>query len=212
MTQYVLGTIPFHTVYLHGLVRDAKGNKMSKSLGNALDPLDIAAKYGADAGRMALVFGTAPGTDSRISEDKIKGQKLFANKLWNITRFILSNFEITSLTTTYTERDTELYKEWKKHLELVTTDIENFSLHRASESMYNYIWTRLADQIIEESKQLLVSDDFAIQQSRQKLLYTLLTESITVLHPFMPFVTETIWQILPHKERPLLMITPWPTL
>jgi valyl-tRNA synthetase len=212
MTQYVLGTIPFHTVYLHGLVRDAKGNKMSKSLGNALDPLDIAAKYGADAGRMALVFGTAPGTDSRISEDKIKGQKLFANKLWNITRFILSNFEITSLTATYTERDTELYKEWKKHLELVTTDIENFSLHRASESMYNYIWTRLADQIIEESKQLLVSDDFAIQQSRQKLLYTLLTESITVLHPFMPFVTETIWQILPHKERPLLMITPWPTL
>jgi valyl-tRNA synthetase len=212
MTQYVLGTIPFKDVYLHGLVRDAKGNKMSKSLGNAMDPLDIAVKYGADAGRIALVLGTAAGTDSRISEDKIKGQKLFANKLWNITRFILSNTEDIDLSVPLTDTDQALYQAWKTEAKTITADIESYDLHTASEAIYHYIWDTLASTILEESKPLLVSDDMAIKQSRQKLLYTLLIESITVLHPFMPFVTETIWQILPQKDRPLLMISQWPTL
>jgi len=105
MTGYNLGTIPFHTVYLHGLVRDAQGRKMSKSLGNAMDPLDIAAKYGTDAGRIALIVGTTPGTDSKISEDKIKGYKLFANKLWNVSRYVLSNYSSESATASYTTTD-----------------------------------------------------------------------------------------------------------
>ena len=210
MTRYGIDQIPFKTVYLHGTVRDSKGQKMSKSLGNGIDPLDIAQKYGSDAGRMALVVGTAPGTDSKISEDKIKGYKLFANKLWNITRFILSNSQDMDLDATYTDRDQELLSEWKNELAKITQDIEEYYLHTASEAIYHYIWDTLASTILEESKSLLVSDDLAVKQSRQKLLYTLLTESITVLHPFMPFVTETIWQMLPHKEKPLLMISKWP--
>lgn len=212
MTEYELATIPFHDVYFTGVVRDNQGRKFSKSLGNGIDPLDVAAKYGSDAGRMALIIGTAPGTDMKLAEDKIKGQKLFANKLWNIARFILSNTEGMDLSASLTASDRALYEAWKTEAKAITTDIEDYNLHTASEAIYHYIWDTLASSILEESKPLLLSDDVATKQSRQKLLYTLLTESITVLHPFMPFVTETIWQLLPQKERPLLMITPWPTL
>ncbi len=213
MSQYHLNTIPFKTIYLHGTVRDGKGQKMSKSLGNGIDPLDIAAKYGSDAGRVALILGTAPGTDSRISEDKIKGQKLFANKLWNITRFILSNIEALDLSVGLTNEDQFVYDGWKNFdLKTITQHIENYELHVASEKIYHYIWDTFASTILEESKPLLLSEDLSIKQSRQKLLYTILTESITVLHPFMPFVTESIWQLLPIKEKKLLMINPWPTI
>lgn len=211
MTEYELGTIPFHTVLMTGIVRDTQGRKLSKSLGNGIDPLDIAEKYGSDAGRIALVVGTAPGTDSRISEEKIKGYKLFANKLWNITRFILSNSEGLDLSVPFTTEDQDHYNLWKAEVNKITTAIENYSLHTASESIYHYIWDTLASSIIEESKHLLASDDIVIKQSRQKLLYTLLQESITVLHPFMPFVTESVWQLLPHKDKSLLMISKWPT-
>jgi valyl-tRNA synthetase len=210
MTEYELKTIPFKTVYFTGVVRDSQGRKFSKSLGNGIDPLDVASKYGSDAGRMALVLGTAPGTDMKLSEEKIKGQKLFANKIWNITRFILSNIDGMNMGASYTTRDQELLSEWKTELTKITQDIEEYSLHTASESIYHYIWDTLASTILEESKPLLISEDVEAKQSRQKLLYTLLTESITVLHPFMPFVTETIWQILPYKDKDLLMISKWP--
>lgn len=210
MTQYTLGTIPFKDILLTGVVRDGQGRKFSKSLGNGIDPIDIAAKYGSDAGRMALILGTAPGTDMKLSEDKIKGQKLFANKLWNITRFILSNIEGLDLEAGLTLQDQEHYKTWKADLKKITDDIENYNLHTASESIYHYIWDTLASTILEESKPLLLSEDLAVKQSRQKLLYVLLTESLTVLHPFMPFVTENIWQLLPEKQKPILMISSWP--
>ncbi len=212
MTGYVLGDIPFKTVYLHGTVRDQKGQKMSKSLGNGIDPLDIAAKYGADAGRMALVVGTAPGTDSKISEEKIKGYKLFANKLWNISRFVLSNTESFDPTVPLTIKDEALYQAWKEVATNITEDIESFNLHTASEAIYHYIWDTFASTILEESKPLLMSADEKIKQSRQKLLYSILSESIAVLHPFMPFVTESVYQMLPHKDKTLLMIAPWPTI
>ncbi|MCC7436837.1 valine--tRNA ligase [Candidatus Nomurabacteria bacterium] len=212
MTKYNLNTIPFETVYFHGLVRDIKGQKMSKSLGNAMDPLDVAQKYGADAGRMALVVGTAPGTDSKVSEEKIKGYKLFANKIWNITRFVLSNTEDVDLSFSLTEQDESIYKAWKEEINKIQEDIDGYALHIASEKIYHYIWDTFASTILEESKPLLSSEDEQIKKSRQKLLYTLLVESITVLHPFMPFVTESIWQLLPHKEKPLLMISKWPSL
>ncbi|MEK7228259.1 MAG: valine--tRNA ligase, partial [Patescibacteria group bacterium] len=213
MSQYHLGTIPFKTVYLNGIVRTEKGEKMSKSLGNAaMDPLDIAKEFGSDAGRMALVLGSAAGTDIKISKDKIKGQKLFANKIWNISRFILSNNEGFDLSTSFTAQDQTYYDEWKSVCNKITNDIDEYNLHTASEAIYHYIWDTLASTILEESKPLLVSGDNAVKKSREKLLYTLLTESIAVLHPFMPFVTESIWQLLPHKERALLMISPWPSV
>lgn len=200
MTSYCLDTIPFHTVYLHGLVRDAKGQKMSKSLGNALDPLEIAQKYGADAGRMALIFGTAPGTDSKISEDKIKGQKHFANKLWNITRFVLSQENTGDLKTELKEEFDTLTKE-------VTADIEGFRLHEAAEKLYQYIWTRFADEILESSKK---------ESGYGATLHYILSNSLKLLHPFMPFVTEALWELMPDQSLPaqaggtLLMTTPWP--
>ncbi len=215
MTTYALGTIPFKVVYFHGLVRDAKGNKMSKSLGNALDPLDIAAKYGADAGRMALILGTAPGTDSKISEDKIKGQKHFANKLWNITRFILSNYDASSATATYTPADQAILDEWYTVTETVTKNIDEFKLHLAAEDIYQYIWTTFADKILEESKPILFGEDLVAKASRQKLLLDLLKGNLKLLHPFMPFVTEALWEILPkdigENDATLLMVSSWPT-
>lgn len=209
MTGYCLGTIPFKNVYLHGLVRDAKGQKMSKSLGNAMDPLEIAQKYGADAGRMALILGTAPGTDSKISEDKIKGQKHFANKIWNITRFVLSNLDTAYLTADLSPADQKIIDDWLVIKKNITQDIDNYRLHVAAESLYQYIWTTFADVILEESKPLLASENMAVRASRQKLLYTLLVECLKTLHPFMPFVTETIWQLLPERKESLIMIASW---
>ncbi len=209
MTGYTLGTIPFKDILLTGIVRDGQGRKFSKTLGNGIDPIDIAQKYGSDAGRMALILGTAPGTDMKLSEEKIKGQKLFANKVWNVARFVLSNTEDVDLDAALTSQDQEHYSAWKAELKRITDDIDSYALHTASELIYHYIWDTFASTIIEESKPLLISEDLAIKQSRQKLLYTLLSESLTTLHPFMPFVTESIWQLLPVKEKPLLMISPW---
>jgi valyl-tRNA synthetase len=179
-------------VYFHGLVRDAKGQKMSKSLGNALDPLEIAAKYGADAGRMALIFGTAPGTDSKISEDKIKGQKHFANKIWNITRFVMAQ-----------PNEGEIKKELREEFDAlaasITKDLDAFRLHTAAETLYNYIWTRFADEILETSKK---------EEGYGATLHYILEGSLTLLHPFMPFVTEKLWELTGHDR--LLMVTPWP--
>lgn len=210
MTEYVLGEVPFKTVYLHGTVRDGKGQKMSKSLGNGIDPLDIAEKYGSDAGRMALVLGTAPGTDSKISEEKIKGQKLFANKLWNIARFVLSSTGGLNMNAPLTEQDETHYNIWKDELRNITSTIENYQIHLASESIYHYIWDTFASSILEESKPILFGTDAFAIASRKKLLYTLLVENIKTLHPFMPFVTEAIWQVLPQKETPLLLVAKWP--
>lgn len=194
MTQYCLDTIPFKTIYLHGLVRDAKGQKMSKSLGNALDPLEIAAKYGADAGRMALIFGTAPGTDSKISEDKIKGQKHFANKIWNITRFVMAQPKEGEI-------KADLKDEFDALAASITKDLDAFRLHTAAESLYNYIWTRFADEILEASKK---------EEGYGATLHYILEGSLRLLHPFMPFVTEKLWELLGNDT--LLMVTPWPKL
>jgi valyl-tRNA synthetase len=209
MTGYTLGDIPFHTVYLNGLVRTEKGEKMSKSLGNAaLDPLDVAKEYGTDAGRMALVVGTAPGTDIKISNDKIKGYKHFANKLWNISRFVLSSVHTAHTEASFTPEDQALLDAWHSIKNGITADIDGFRLHLASDAIYQYIWRTFADTIIEESKPLLASTDAAVAQSRQKLLMTILEENLIVLHPFMPFVTEAIWELLPTTSG-LLMTTPW---
>jgi valyl-tRNA synthetase len=213
MSEYHLGEIPFSTIYLHGTVRDDKGRKMSKSLGNGIDPLDVAKEFGADAGRMALIVGTAPGTDSKVSKDKIKGYKNFANKVWNITRFVLSN--LTEDFEPKTPLVDEDIKELEEEIKELTRELNDYRIHNAAERVYHYIWHTFADKILEESKKILF-DESASEETRdavrQKLVY-ILTCALKMLHPFMPFVTEEIWQDLPwQKETDLLMVSRWPLL
>jgi valyl-tRNA synthetase len=211
MTGYTLGTIPFQLVYLHGTVRDAKGRKMSKSLGNGIDPVDIADKFGADAGRMTLIVGNTPGTDMKLSEDKIKGYKNFANKVWNITRFILESTADTEYKkdfANFTEVDTKLIEERKNTVVDITKDIDEYRFYMAAEKIYHYIWHTLADIYLEESKKIFAEGTVAEKESRKQFLLATLRISLKVLHPFMPFVTEEIWQSI--GERNLLMIEEWP--
>ena len=207
MSEYALGVIPFKNVFLHGTVRDAKGRKMSKSLNNGIDPLDIADKFGADAGRMALVVGTAPGTDSKISEDKIKGYKNFSNKIWNITRFILDNVDENSFGNVAKNK---LTKEFSEIVEDITSDMDNYRFHLASEKIYQYVWHRFADEIVEESKEIIKLGDTKSQE-RKETLVTIWVDCLKILHPFIPFVTEEIWSMMPVKDKNLLMVEKWPS-
>lgn len=214
MTGYNLGTIPFKNVYFHGTVRDAKGRRMSKSLGNGMDPIEVAQKFGMDAGRMALIVGTAPGTDSKIDENKIKGYKNFANKIWNIARFVLTSTEDFNFETKpkVSEADQIILTELNTVIKDITDDIDAYRLYLASEKIYHYVWHNFADIIIEESKAILNGADVVAKQSRQYTLYKILTTSLKLLHPFMPFITEDIWGSLPHQDKQLLMIETWPRI
>lgn len=214
MSTFLLGEVPFKNVYLHGLVRDEKNRKMSKSLGNIIDPLDMIAKYGADAVRLSLIIGAAPGNDLPLSEQKTKGYKHFANKLWNITRFTLTALEDYDYTSefTYSDRDAEILAELKAVVTEVSADLDKFALHLAAEKTYHYVWHELADKILEESKPLISGTDANAKAARQRVLSECLTTSLKLLHPFMPYVTETIWQELPKqlKDREILMVSSWP--
>ncbi|MES2059415.1 MAG: valine--tRNA ligase [Patescibacteria group bacterium] len=198
MSKYLIGEIPFKTVYLHGLVRDSKGQKISKSLGNNVEPLEMIAKYGADAVRMSLLVGTGAGNDSKMSEEKLKAYKHFANKLWNMARFVFDH-KAQNPANIETPKDKEYLEELKSIVSDMTTDIEAFRIHLASEKIYHYVWHKFADVIIEEYKQGLVS--FAT-------LDDILETCLKLLHPFMPFVTEEIWQSS-HKNS-ILTATRWP--
>ncbi|MDB5265736.1 MAG: valine--tRNA ligase [Parcubacteria group bacterium] len=210
MTQFVLGDIPFKTVYLHGLIRDAKGQKFSKSLGNGIDPIVMIDKFGADASRMAIVVGNTPGMDTRLSDDKIKGYKHFANKLWNITRFILESTEGADLDAPLTEVDMALKTELADIAADVTKDMEAYRMYLAADKMYQYAWKELADRILEESKPILLGDDKEAAASRAATLRALLKDVLILLHPFMPFVTEEIWQSLPEHDG-MLIVASWPS-
>lgn len=213
---YRTGQAPFHTVYLHGLVRDANNQKMSKSKGNVINPLDIAEKYGADALRMALVVGNTPGTDMALREDKIKGYKHFANKLWNIARFVLQNEEQTEkeVAQTPTEEDLKLKEDLEKLIREITDDMENFRFYLAAEKIYHYTWHTFADKIIEESKIIIFGEDEKAKEARLEFLREAFLTILKVLHPFMPFVTEEIWTSWPKtgstSPKNLLMIQKWP--
>ena len=212
MTGFCAGQVPFKHVYLHGLVRDGQGRKMSKSLGNIIDPLDMIAKYGADATRLSLIIGAQPGNDLKLSEDRVRGYKHFANKLWNITRFVLENREltITDAVAPRTDADAVLIEEARALIANVTQNIEKFRLDLAADALYHYTWDRFAAEILEESKPIVKGDDAALRQSRAATLYEILTMILRALHPFMPFVTEAIWQKLPQKDAEVLMIARWP--
>lgn len=207
---YLKNEIAFNDVYFNGMVNDEKGQKMSKSKGNVISPIDIADMYGADALRMGLIVGNTPGTDLALSKDKIKGYKNFANKIWNITRFILTSAPTYTETAPLTEADQAHYSAWQDTARDITKNIENYQLHLASDAIYHYLWDTFASTLIEDSKPILSGTDAVAQQSRAKLLNQILRESITVLHPFMPFVTEELWALLAEDKKQLLCVTRWP--
>jgi valyl-tRNA synthetase len=221
MSTYHIGDIPFEKVYLHGLVRDTKNQKMSKSLGNVIDPLDMSVKYGSDAVRMSLIIGTGPGNDSKIAEDKIRAYKKFSNKIWNASRFVLENMadEVVSEIPEKINFDEivkmKLTVEHQKHIDElqtqltdITLDLENYRYYLAGEKLYHYFWHTFADVIIEEAKKdIELGGEKGI--SAQKMLYSILVISLKSMHPFIPFITEEIWQSLPKKEIELLMVSKW---
>jgi valyl-tRNA synthetase len=212
MTGYVLGDIPFKNVYLHGMVRDAKGRKMSKSLGNNIDPVEMSTKFGTDAERITLIVANTPGTDFKISEDKIRGYKNFANKIWNVTRFVLSNvegFDVDEKPEIVAENQKQI-DELNETIKDITKDIDEYRFYMASEKIYHYFWHNFADIIIEQSKAPIFGTDEKAKKSAQWTTYHILINSLKLLHPFMPFVTEEIWGNLPHKNKRLLMIEEWP--
>jgi len=214
MSTYATGQIPFKKVYLHGLVRDNQGRKISKSLGNNIDPLDMAMKYSADSVRMALIVGTGPGNDTKISEEKLKAYKHFANKIWNASRFVLEQtsdiFEVSKMPFDISElndKDNKIIEEYEKIMKDITSDMENYRFYLAADKIYHYFWHTFADIIIEDCKKRIKEGDEA--NSAKSLLYHLLKEQLKILHPFMPFITEKIWSLLPDSKG-LLMIEKWP--
>jgi valyl-tRNA synthetase len=219
MSTCLLGDIPFRTVYLHGLVRDDKGRKMSKSLGNIIDPLDIAGRFGTDALRMSLIIGTSPGNDSKISEDKVKAYKHFANKLWNVGRFVVQSAgqyldrPDEALLSKLGDRENKWLSDFNALKDEVTSDLEGFRFYLAGEKLYHYFWHVFADQIIEGLKPTLKNTSGADAAPAAKLIGRIFTESLVLIHPFMPFVTETLWQKLPlaWRQEPVLAAAKWPT-
>jgi len=210
-SQFLLGKIPFQVIYLHGIVRDSQGRKISKSLGNNIDPINMGEKYGTDALRFSLVSGAASGTDTKISEEKIKGYKNFANKIWNITRFVLSNTENYNgeKLGKFSKDDEKLLSEFNEMIKDVTADMDNFRFYLVAEKLYHYIWHEFADKIIEGSKEKLKNEDKNVVISIQYTLRHILETSLILLHPFMPFITEEIWSKL-NKDK-LLIVTSWPS-
>ncbi len=210
---YVTGEVPFKTVYLHGLVLDAKGKKMSKSKGNVINPLELTAKYGTDAFRMGLIIGNTPGTSLALSEDKIKAYKHFANKLWNITRFVLSSVEgeiVERDFDKYSEADIKLNEELKNLIVDISNDMDNYRMYLAAEKLYHYTWTRFASEILEESKTVLKEGSPEEIKSRKQFLLNTLSKLLITLHPFIPFVTEEIWKDMPIEGKGMLMVESWP--
>ncbi|MGN0546832.1 MAG: class I tRNA ligase family protein, partial [Acutalibacteraceae bacterium] len=204
--------IPFDTVLIHGLVRDAQGRKMSKSLGNGIDPLEIIDKYGADALRLTLATGNSPGNDMRFSDEKVEASRNFANKLWNAARFILMNIGEDDIPCELPEK-LALEDKWVVSLfnsltKEVTDNLEKFELGIAVSKLYDFIWDIFCDWYIELAKIRLQKDGEEAKTAKQVLVWVM-SNTLKLLHPFMPFITEEIWQSLPH-EGESIMISAWP--
>ena len=211
MSNALLGQVPFRVVYLHGLVRDSKGKKMSKSLGNIIDPLVMIEKYGADATRLSLIIGAAPGNDMKLSEDKVRGYRNFSNKLWNIARFIHMNTQDYTHKTkpVLSAEDKKILADFKKIKKRATDLIVQYRFSQAAETLYHYAWHTFADKILEESKDTL--QPHKTRAARQYVLLTVLTDLLRLLHPFIPFITEEIYQkLLIKKKKNCLMVEAWP--
>jgi len=212
MSTYLLGEVPFKTVYLHGLVRNADGSKMSKSQG-AIDPILMCEKYGTDAVRMSLISATGPGNDTKMSEDKIRAYKNFTNKLWNITRFVLTSTEGENYDEKFTEfsiDDQKLLKEQDALIKEINSEMEGFKYYLVAEKVYAYVWHEFADIILENSKSIFKDGNDADKKSRRQFLLRTLVRFLKILHPFIPFVTEEIWRDMPIVDKKPLIIESWP--
>lgn len=199
---YLTEKAPFKDIYMHGMVLDAKGQKMSKSKGNVMSPIEVADEYGMDALRMALVVGNAPGNDIPLSSEKVKAYKKFVNKLWNIARFVLenTNTEDDSLEINLNNVHVKKFLETKKD---ITKNIESYQIHLAAEELYQYVWHEYADVVIEEIKKDLSDEN-------KKVLRYLFKQILIIAHPFVPFVTEEIWSDFANtEENNLLLIQDW---
>ena len=204
--------VPFDTVLIHGLVRDAQGRKMSKSLGNGIDPLEIIEQYGADALRLTLVIGSTPGNDMRFSDDKVKASRNFANKLWNATRFVMMNLPedfVPGEPSTLTMADRWILSRLNSLAREVTANLDKFELGLAAQKVQDFIWEVYCDWYIEIAKIRLNSEDAGEADSARKILVQVLSEALKLLHPFMPFITEEIYSALPGSADSV-MNQAWP--
>ena len=207
------GKAPFDTVLFHGLLRDSQGRKMSKSLGNGIDPVDVINQYGADALRFTLVTGNSPGNDARYSDEKVAASRNFANKIWNAARFIHMNIDGHDVPCALPEvlslEDQWIVSRFNTVAKEVTENLDKFELGMAVSKLYDFIWDDFCDWYIELAKRPLSGEDQAVAQNTRQVLVWVLTHTLALLHPFMPFVTEEIWQSLPHDGEALI-VAPWP--
>ena len=204
---------PFKTVFIHGLVRDNKGRKMSKSLGNGIDPLEMAEKYGADALRFNLITGNSPGNDMRFYVEKCEAMRNFANKIWNASRYVLMNLAVEE-TGLPDAADLEIEDKWvltklNTLIKEVTENMDAYELGVASAKVYDFIWDTYCDWYIELTKARLYGENEKSKLAAQKVLVYVLDQFLRLLHPFMPFITEEIWQAIPHEGK-FLMLADWP--
>ncbi|PFF22826.1 valine--tRNA ligase [Bacillus anthracis] len=210
------GERPFKDVLIHGLVRDEQGRKMSKSLGNGIDPMEVIEKYGADAMRFFLSTGSAPGQDLRFSMEKVESTWNFINKIWNASRFVLMNmddmkYEEIDLTGEKSVADKWILTRLNETIESVTRNMDKYEFGEAGRSLYNFIWDDFCDWYIEMAKLPLYGEDEAAKKTTRSILAYVLDQTMRLLHPFMPFVTEKIWQHLPH-EGESITVAAWPTV
>lgn len=212
MTGYALDTIPFETVYLTGVLRDNQGRKLSKSLGNGGDPIEVGEKFGTDAVRMSLIVSNSPGIDSKIDENKIKAYSKFANKIWNATRFVMEQTHDLDLSAKpeYDAEDQQSIDELNTFIKEITAEMKDYKFYLVSEKLYHYFWDTFASNILERSKTKIAESN---STSAKWTLYTHLVILLKALHPFMPFITEEIWNLLPMQtnDKKLLIIESWPT-
>ena len=208
-----MGKVPFDTVFIHGIVRDANGVKMSKSLGNGIDPLEVIEQYGADALRFMLATGNSPGNDMRYSPERVEASRNFANKIWNAARFILMNLEgheiKNELPNELTTEDKWIISSFNRVAKEITENLEKFELGIAAQKIYDFLWDVFCDWYIEIAKIRMNSDDAQTAQNAREVLVWVMTGTLKLLHPFMPFITEEIWQTLPH-EGDALIVAQWP--
>jgi len=197
MGLYLTDKVPFKKVYLHGLIRDGKGQKMSKSKGNVFDPLEVIKKYGADALRMALVISSTAGNDKAVGENTIRGMRNLTNKIWNAGRYVIAMEEVTGKP----KHEKELKRDVQEHIKTTTKRLEKLRIGQAAEWVYNWFWHAYCDRFIEISKKGLIS---------KKLMMNVLKINLKLLHPFVPFVTEAVWQELGENKEKLLISSEWP--
>ena len=210
-----VGKEPFRHVLIHGLVRDAQGRKMSKSLGNGIDPLEVIDQYGADALRFTLATGNSPGNDMRFSQERVEASRNFANKIWNASRFVMMNLKITDQKLPSAEEltleDKWILDKYNHLVREVTENLDKFELGIAVGKLYDFIWDEFCDWYIELVKPRLYDADCPSNKTAQYVLSYVLSHTLQLLHPFMPFITEEIWQQLPHDGESIV-ISEWPTV